>query len=148
MPQEHHDYENEGQDTDRHANGRSGSRVRILPPPRDIPNLAQAKKDEYQRPVGRQHRPGIKTRTPIGVQKQRADRDQQNRKNERTMPGCPVLSHCTPSHSSIRTPAPKSSARVFLRMKGSIVSVVSAVKLLWAASPGHERSTLSMLEFA
>ncbi len=44
--------------------------------------------------------------------------------------------------------AKKFGARVFLRMKASIVSVVSAVKLLRAASPGHERSTLSMLEFA
>src|SRR5258708_39199793 len=111
MAKAHHAHGNEGQDADRPANGRSGSRVRILPPPRDIPNLAQAKKDENERPVGRQHRPGIKTRTPIGVQKQRADRNQQNRKNERTMPACPVLSHSTPSHSSIRTPAPKSSTR-------------------------------------
>src|SRR4029077_13235595 len=72
-------------------------------------NLPCADEDQDERPIGPENGPGIERRAPVAVENNRADRDEQDRKNEGRAPGSAVLSHHTPPHSVVRTDIRKSS---------------------------------------
>src|ERR1700684_4706324 len=51
--------------------------------PRGIENLRQPNENQNQRPVGPQHVPGVEPGSVVGIEKQRSDDDQNNRKDQR-----------------------------------------------------------------
>src|SRR5579872_5383561 len=110
MPEkrDQHDHEDNGANAGTRR-GSTSRRVRILAALPAIPYLSRADKNEDERPIGPENGPRVEARTPVAVQDNRADRNQQYWDNQGSAPRSVVFSHHTPPHSLVRTPKQKSS---------------------------------------
>src|ERR1700691_4292145 len=82
--------------------GTAGARIGILTALPAIPDFSDAHENQDEWPVGQEDRHWVKGGMPVAVKHDRANRDEEDRKNQRSAPGSTVFSHHTPLHSVLR----------------------------------------------
>src|SRR6267378_5995621 len=148
MPEKNHKHQNERQRAKRRSQ-RNAARpcrpVRILLRTRRIPHLSEAHKYQNQKPIRSQNRPWIKRRSPVGVQKHGANRDEHNRQHKRRSTLGSTVSHGTPLRSLLRSSSEISSAIATGVCKESIPEMPTAATP-HSGTPCYSREELGRVQ--